>query len=74
MARRGVSAYALSRGANLSYPSAYRLSRANGHFGRLNADTLDRLCSFFGVQPGALLEWSPGRRRSKRKAATGRAA
>ena len=27
MERRGISAYALSRGAQISYPSAYRLSR-----------------------------------------------
>ncbi|MGH7516458.1 MAG: helix-turn-helix domain-containing protein [Gemmatimonadales bacterium] len=43
----------------MSYPSACRLSRPEGRFGRLNADTLDRLCTFFRVQPGALLEWSP---------------
>jgi DNA-binding Xre family transcriptional regulator len=59
MARRGISAYALSRGAGISYPSAYRLSRPAGRFGRLHADTLNRLCTFFGVQPGALLEWVP---------------
>jgi DNA-binding Xre family transcriptional regulator len=33
----------------------------------LNAETLDRLCTFFRVQPGALLEWSPDER-SKRAA------
>lgn len=59
MAQRGISAYALSRGAQLSYPSAYRLSRPGGRFGRLHADTLERLCEFFKVQPGALLEWVP---------------
>ena len=63
MARRGITAYALSRGADLPYPSAYRLSRPGGRFGRLHADTLDRLCSFFRVQPGELLEWAPGKRR-----------
>jgi len=63
MARRGISAYALSRGAKLSYPSAYRLSRPAGRFGRLHADTLERLCAFFNVQPGQLLEWTPPRRR-----------
>jgi DNA-binding Xre family transcriptional regulator len=62
MARRGISAYALSRGAELSYPSAYRLSRPGGSFGRLHADTLERLCRFFAVQPGALLEWVPPKR------------
>jgi DNA-binding Xre family transcriptional regulator len=59
MARRGISAYALSRGAQISYPSAYRMSRPGGRFGRLHADTLDRLCTFFRVQPGALMEWVP---------------
>jgi DNA-binding Xre family transcriptional regulator len=59
MTRRGITAYALSRGAQLSYPSAYRLSRSSGGFGRLHADTLDRLCAFFKVQPGELLRWTP---------------
>ena len=63
MAERGITAYALSRGAGLSYPSAYRLSRPGGTFGRLHADTLDRLCAYFEVQPGELLSWSPARRR-----------
>ena len=65
MTRRGITAYALSRGAGLSYPSAYRISR-RGSFGRLHADTLDRLCAFFDVQPGDLLEWIPGRGRRPR--------
>lgn len=64
MARRGITAYALSRGAGLSYPSAYRLSRPGGSFGRLHADTLDRLCAFFRVQPGALLRWTPAKPRA----------
>ncbi len=59
MKARGISAYALSKGANLSYPSAYRLSRAEGVFGRLHAETLDALCQFFRVQPGRLLRWTP---------------
>lgn len=65
MAERGITAYALSRGTGLSYPSAYRLSRPSGSFGRLHADTLDRLCEFFEVQPGDLMWWTPvgGRRR-----------
>jgi DNA-binding Xre family transcriptional regulator len=59
MRQRGISAYALSKGSALPYPSAYRLSRAPGQFGRLHADTLDSLCEFFQVQPGRLLEWVP---------------
>ena len=34
MAERGITAYALSRGAGLPYPTAYRLSRSGGRFGR----------------------------------------
>lgn len=59
MKNRNISAYALSKGANLSYPSAYRLSRSGGSFGRLHAGTLDALCRFFHLQPGALLQWVP---------------
>jgi len=59
MKSRRISAYALSKGTNLSYPSAYRLSRAEGAFGRLHAKTLDALCRFFHLQPGTLLEWVP---------------
>ena len=40
---RKISAYALSKGANLSYPTAYRLSRPGGEFRRLHAVTLDIL-------------------------------
>ena len=62
METRGISAYALSRGANLAYPSAYRLSRPGGAFGRMHAETLDRLCRFFKVQPGKLMRWVPATR------------
>ncbi len=69
MARRGITAYALSRGAQLSYPSAYRLSRSAGGFGRLHSDTLDRLCAFFKVQPGELLRYTPAKRSKRARAA-----
>jgi DNA-binding Xre family transcriptional regulator len=59
MKLRHISAYALSKGTKLSYPSAYRLSRAGGVFGRLHAETLDALCRFFHLQPGKLLKWVP---------------
>jgi DNA-binding Xre family transcriptional regulator len=58
---RRLSAYALSQGTDLPYPTAYRLSRPGGKFGRLHVDTLDRLCEFFRVQPGRLLEWVPSK-------------
>jgi DNA-binding Xre family transcriptional regulator len=61
MAARGITAYRLSQGTHLTYPSAYRLSRVGGRFGRLHAETLDELCRFFKVQPGKLLRWVPAR-------------
>lgn len=59
MATRGITAYGLCKGTHLSYPSAYRLSRGGGRFGRLHSETLDELCRFFKVQPGRLLQWVP---------------
>ena len=59
MKARGISAYALSKGTDISYPSAWRLSRPGGTFGRLHADTLNSLCVFFDLQPGSLLKWVP---------------
>jgi DNA-binding Xre family transcriptional regulator len=59
MAARGITAYRLSQATGLTYPSAYRLSRAGGRFGRLHAQTLEELCRFFRVQPGKLLQWVP---------------
>ncbi len=59
MKARHISAYALAKGTSLSYPTAYRLSRAGGLFGRLHTETLDELCIFFRLQPGKLLEWIP---------------
>jgi DNA-binding Xre family transcriptional regulator len=59
MKARRLSAYALAKGAGLNYPTAYRLSRPAGRFQRLESRTLNRLCEFFGVQPGELLEWIP---------------
>ena len=41
----GITAYALSRGTDLAYPSAYRLSRPGGAFGGLHPETLDGLAT-----------------------------
>ncbi len=59
MKDRGITAYALSKGANLSYPTAHRLSRPGGTFGRLHSETLNALCLFFHLQPGDFIQWIP---------------
>jgi DNA-binding Xre family transcriptional regulator len=61
MKARNVTAYRLCQATDLTYPSAYRLSRSDGQFGRLHAETLDQLCRFFQVQPGRLLRWVPAK-------------
>lgn len=59
MKERGLTAYALAKGAGFTQPRAYRLASEDGAFDRLEADALNRLCTFFQVQPGELLEWVP---------------
>ncbi len=59
MRKQRLSAYAFGRAAGLTYPTAYRLSRPSGEFGYLERETLNRLCEFFRVQPGELIEWVP---------------
>jgi len=63
--RRGWSPYRLARVTGLTVPTAYRLADPELRFGRFTADTLDRLCSTLGVQPGDLLEWVPDEPRRK---------
>lgn len=67
MKARGITAYALAKGAGLNYPTAWRLSQATGEFRRLEASTLNRLCEFFDVQPGELIEWRPDTSRSRQR-------
>jgi DNA-binding Xre family transcriptional regulator len=72
--KRGETAYALAKGADLTLPRAYRLARPDGRFERIEAEALEALCRYFGVQPGALLEHvskghpkaKPGRRQRAR--------
>lgn len=59
MRARGLSAFALSKGSGLAYATAYRLTRDSARFGRLEVQTLNRLCEYFRVQPGELIEWVP---------------
>lgn len=40
---------------------------ATGRTEGIKLETLDRLCSTLGCQPGDLLEWIPGKRRGKGK-------
>ena len=59
MQAHGLSALALSKGSGLAYATAHRISRSSAGFGRLDVTTLNRLCAYFHVQPGELIEWVP---------------
>lgn len=59
MRARGLSPYAFGKAVGITFPTAYRLARPSGDFGRLERETLNRLCEFFRVQPGELIEWVP---------------
>jgi DNA-binding Xre family transcriptional regulator len=63
--KKGWTPYRLSQETGLTVPTAYRLADPKLEFGRFTADTLDRLCTALEVQPGALLEHVPARRRTR---------
>ena len=52
MKARRISAYALSQGTSLAYPTAHRRSRPSGDFGRMHDDTLEERCRFFSSAAG----------------------
>lgn len=63
--QRNWTPYRLAKETGLTVPAAYRLAHPDLEFGRFTADTLNRLCAALDVQPGALLEWVPDKRRRK---------
>jgi len=58
---RGVTPYALAKRAGLSLTTIYRLTRKDGRFGRIEAETLDKICGVLSVEPGELFERVGGR-------------
>jgi DNA-binding Xre family transcriptional regulator len=54
---RDLTGYALSRYTGLSLNTIYRLTRPNGRFRLIHADTLERLCAALRVTPGELFDY-----------------
>ena len=54
--RRGLSPYAVAKRAGLSFGTVYRMCRKDGRFGRIEAETLDKLCAALDCTPGDLFE------------------
>lgn len=54
--QRGMTGYQLAKRARLSLTTIYRLTRKDGKFGRIEAQTLDKICSVLHCKPGDLFE------------------
>jgi DNA-binding Xre family transcriptional regulator len=57
--QRGLKPYNLIRDAGFSPHASYKLANKDGQFGHIAAETIDRLCAFFGVAPGELFDRTP---------------
>jgi putative transcriptional regulator len=58
---RGLNAHQLAKGAGLPITTAYRLAKGGEAIKQLNVRTIDKLCTYLGVQPGDLFEYQPRR-------------
>jgi DNA-binding Xre family transcriptional regulator len=52
-----MSPYGLAKFTGLSLNTIYRLSRPNGRFRLIRADTIERLCGALRVTPSELFEY-----------------
>jgi putative transcriptional regulator len=59
LGRRRESISDLSRGAGISYAAAHALY--HGTSKAISMEMLEKLCRYFGVQPGDLFVYWPGR-------------
>jgi putative transcriptional regulator len=64
--RRGWTAYRLAQETGITVPAVYRLAKQNAQMGRVEGDTLDKLCDALQCQPGDLLEHIPDKPKRKR--------
>jgi DNA-binding Xre family transcriptional regulator len=54
---RGLTPYGLSRFTGLSLNTIYRLTRPNGRFQLIRADTIERLCGALRITPSDLFDY-----------------
>ena len=57
LAARAVSPYGLAKFTGLSLNTIYRLTRPNGRFGLIRANTIERLCGALRVTPAELFDY-----------------
>jgi DNA-binding Xre family transcriptional regulator len=56
---RRLTGYAFAKYTGLSLNTIYRLTRSNGRFRLIQADTLERLCAALRVTPMELFDYEP---------------
>lgn len=57
--QRGITGYAFAKFSGLSMNTIYRLTRPDGRFELIQADTVERLCAALRVAPAELFEYTP---------------
>ncbi len=57
MGERRLSIQDVAEGTGLAYSGVHALYHAKAR--RLDLETLNKLCNYFGVGPGELFEWTP---------------
>lgn len=58
---RGMTGYALAKYTGLSLNTIYRLTRPNGRFRLIQADTIERLCAALRITPADLFHYGQPR-------------
>lgn len=59
LAAKRMTRYRLAKAAKIPPTTAYRVARADGVFGRIEADLIDRLCKVLDCTPGDLFLYRP---------------
>ena len=54
---RGITGYGLAKYTGLSLNTIYRLTRKDGRFDLIHADTLGRLCAALRITPAELFDY-----------------
>jgi len=54
---RGLTGYALAKYTGLSLNTIYRLTRPNGRFRLIQADTIERVCAALRITPTDLFDY-----------------
>lgn len=57
MGERRLSIQDVAAGTGLAYSGVHALYHATAR--RLDLETLNKLCNYFGIGPGELFEWTP---------------